>query len=320
MRVLTFNSHQPYLHLMASCLPWEFGVIAPKLPSGQFKKWDPRIRPLLKNINIYFSLQEALQNGSWDWILTHNVNDLIDSRQILIPKAFLVHGTLSGRILQDRSTINRNLYIRNLGLLFKECGARVIYISDLKRRDWGMPGDVIRPAIDINNYGGYHGQIRGVLQVCNRLQERGEMMGWSIYETVSRGISSMVVGKNPNLHGSRMSNNWDDLKELLRSYRIYLYTPQYPYEDGYNLALLEAMATGMPVASLQHITSPVRDGLEGIIAETSDELRKKVIDLLDNPEEASRLGEGARLRVEKEFAVADFQRAWESLAMRLLKK
>jgi glycosyltransferase involved in cell wall biosynthesis len=242
----------------------------------------------------------------------------MDSRSIPIPKAFLVHGTLSGRILQDRSNIDRTLYIRNLKILLKDCGARVIYISDLKRRDWGMPGDVIRPAVDIRQYGGYRGEIQGVLQVCNRLRERGAMMGWSVHEAVCQNIPNLVIGENPNLPCSRMSKDWEDLKEQLRSYRIYLYTPIYPYEDGYNLSLLEAMATGMPVASLKHCTSPIRDGLEGIVAATSEELRKKVFELLKNTEVARRLGAAARIRVEKEFAVSDFQNAWESMAVKLL--
>jgi hypothetical protein len=318
LRVLTFNSHQPYLHLLASCLPWALGVVAPKLPSGQVKQWNPRIRPLLNNISIYSSVQEALQDGPWDWILAHNVNDLLDSRSIPIPKAFLVHGTLSGRILQDRSDINRTLYVRNLNILLKDCGARVIYISNLKRRDWGMPGDVIRPAVDIRQYGGYRGEIRGVLQVCNRLRERGAMMGWSVYEAVCQNIPNLVIGENPNLPCSYMSKDWEDLKEQFRSYRIYLYTPIHPYEDGYNLSLLEAMATGMPVASLKHLTSPIRDGLEGIVAATPEELRKKVSELLDNPDKAMQLGECARLRVEKEFAISAFRLAWESFAMKLL--
>jgi hypothetical protein len=301
---------------MASCLPWEFGVITPKLPNGQIKIWNPQIRPLSENIKIYSAISEALSDGSWDWILTHNVNDLIDSRPILIPKVFLVHGTLSGRILQDRSNINRTLYVRDLKLLLKACGARVIYISELKRMDWGMAGDVIRPAIDVRNYGGYHGRIRGLLQVCNRLRERREMMGWSIFQEASRDIPAMVVGDNPNLTGSRRSNDWEDLKELLCSYRLYLYTPQYPYEDGYNLSLLEAMATGMPVATLQHPTTPVRDGVEGVSAASAAELRNKIIELLDNPEKALQLGEGARKRVESEFPVSAFKSAWESAAPR----
>jgi hypothetical protein len=301
-------------------MPWVFGVVTPRLPSGQVKQWNPQIRPLLKNIVLFSSIQKALQNGPWDWILAHNVNDLLDARHIPIPKAFLVHGTLSGRILQDHSNIDRNLYTRNLELLLKSCSARVIYISELKRRDWGIPGAVIQPAVDPRLYGKHRGEVRGVLQVCNRLRERGEMMGWNVYDSVCQNLPNLVIGENPGIPSSRISKDWEDLKEQLRSYRVYLYTPIYPYEDGYNLSLLEAMATGMPVATLRHATSPVRDGMEGVVAEAPEELREKVLDLLDNPAKAARFGEGARLRVEKEFAISDFQRAWDSLAAKLLRR
>ncbi len=318
MRVLTFNSHQPYLHLLAGCKPWIFGVVTPRLSSGQVRQWNPRIRPLLKNSILFSSVEEALQKGPWDWILAHNVNDLLDARQIPIPKAFLVHGTLSGRIVQDHSNIDRALYTRNLELLLKSCGARVIYVSELKRRDWGIPGDVIRPAVDTRLYGGYRGDVCGVLQVCNRLRERGEMTGWKEYDTVCRNLPNLVIGENPGIPSSRMSRDWEDLKEQMRSYRVYLYTPVFPYEDGYNLALLEAMAIGMPVATLRHATSPVRDGMEGVVANAPEELREKIVNLLDNPAKAIQLGEGARLRVEKKFAISDFQRAWDSFAEKLL--
>ena len=319
MRVLTFNSHQPYLHLLATALPWSFGIITPRLPSGEIKAWDPQIRPLPVNAKVYASLQEALQDGPWDWILTHNIQDLLDARNISIPKVFLVHGTLSGRILQDRSTIDRAAYLRNLQLLLEVNHCRVVYISELKRQDWMIPGEIIRSAVDIAEYAGYRGDIRGVLLVCNHLKERGAMMGWEIYQTVCRDIPHLVLGKNPNLSSSCVAAGWDDLKEQFRSFRVYLYTPVYPYEDGYNLALLEAMATGMPVAALTHATSPVRDEIEGVVASNAEVLRERIFSLLDNPEEARKMGEAARARIEGEFPMSKFKNAWQSFALRLIR-
>jgi glycosyltransferase involved in cell wall biosynthesis len=314
LRVLTFNSHQPYLHLMASSLPWVFGIVAPRLPSGVAKNWDPRIRPLPDNARLYSSIKDAKQDGAWNLFLAHNVSDLMDAREISIPKVFLIHGTLSGRIIQDQSNIDKGSYLKNLQLLLAANGARVIYISELKRQDWGIPGAVIKPGIDGRQYGGYRGNIPGILQVCNHLKERGAMMGWSIHQTVCRNLPSLVLGNNKNLPSSRMADDWDDLKEQLRSYRVYLYTPMYPYEDGYNLALLEAMATGMPVATMRHSTSPIRDGSEGVIAETAEDLRTKVVHLLANPEKAEQLGKAARARVEQEFSQERFRDAWKSFA------
>jgi hypothetical protein len=320
LRVLTFNSHQPYVYLLATALPWTFGVITPCQTSGAIKEWNPKLRPLPSNVQLYLSVQEALQDGSWDWVLTHNVNDLLDVREIKAPKAFLVHGTLSGRILQDRSAIDPSLYVKNLQVFLAASNCQIVYISELKRKDWGMPGDVIRPGMDIREYGGYQGNIRGILQVCNHLKERGAITGWKTHQEVCRDHPHLVLGNNKTLPLSRVSNSWDDLKEQLRSYRVYLYTPVYPYEDGYNLALLEAMATGMPIASLHHATSPIRDGLEGVTAPTAAELREKIVRLLDNPVEAADMGVQARLRVKQEFPLSEFQRGWQSFAAQLMRK
>jgi glycosyltransferase involved in cell wall biosynthesis len=143
-------------------------------------------------------------------------------------------------------------------------------------------------------------------------------MGWSIHQAVCHGVPNMIIGNNGNLPSSRMAGDWGDLKEQLRSYRIYLYTPMYPYEDGYNLALLEAMATGMPIATMHHRTSPIRDGSEGVVARTVEELREKVRCLLENPKEAVRLGKGARIRVEEAFPLSEFREAWQSFALNLI--
>jgi glycosyltransferase involved in cell wall biosynthesis len=263
-------------------------------------------------------VQVALQQESWDWILAHNVSDLIDAVNIALPRIFLVHGTLSGRILQDRSSIDRALYVKNLRMLLAASSTQVIYISELKRTDWGIPGEVIRHGINAGEYGGYRGDRQAVLQVCNHLKERGAITGWTTYEEACRDVPHLVVGNNGKLPSSRMAESWDDLKEQMRSCRVYLYTPVHPYEDGYNLALLEAMATGMPVAALNHPTSPIRDGIEGCIASTATELRKKVMELLDAPDEASTLGMRARARVEDEFPLHRFQQSWQEAADRVV--
>jgi hypothetical protein len=308
LRVLTFNSHQPYIHLLASAMPWEIGVVTPRLPSGKLQSWDERIRPLSPNLRLFDSLNSALDAPRWDWVLTHNINDLLDCRDLRLPKVFLVHGTLSGRILQDHSSIDRDAYIDKLRLLLDSAGCKIIYISDLKRKDWGLPGGVIRSAVDAS---------RGVLQVCNHIRERSPMLGWQVHLEACTGLPAMVMGVNRGLQGSRLSNCWEDLKEQYRSYRVYLNTAIYPYEDGYNLAMLEAMATGMPVATIQNPTSPIEEGVNGVVGRNGSELRERVIWLLDSPAEAARLGIAARASLERQFPMADFRSDWGKMASSL---
>ncbi len=66
MRVLTFNSHQPYIHLLASTLGWDFGVVLPGLPSGGAGIRDERVRPIPENVSLYRSIEEARESSSRD--------------------------------------------------------------------------------------------------------------------------------------------------------------------------------------------------------------------------------------------------------------
>ncbi len=318
MRVLTFNSHQPYIHLLATTMPWEIGVVIPHLPSGNEKAWDYRIRPLPPNVRLYASVDSAIRERTWDWILNHNANDLIDCRELNLPRVFLVHGTLRGRILQDRSSVEPSSYLRSLRRLLETQNCQVVFISQLKQEDWGLPGRIIRTAVDPAQYGGYRGDRRGILRVCNHLRERGSMLGWDAHCQVCDGLPSLVLGRNRGLSGSRPANSWEDLKEQYRSHRVYLSTAVYPFEDGYNLAMLEAMATGMPVAVMENPSSPIEHECDGIVGQTASELRKGILRLLDNPAVAARMGAAARVKLEKEFPLADFISSWQSLASSLV--
>ena len=140
------------------------------------------------------------------------------------------------------------------------------------------------------------------------------MLGWERHETVCRGLPHLLLGNNRGLVDGRTTSSWEDLKEQYRSYRLYLHTAIHPYEDGYNLSVLEAMATGMPVATLSHPTSPIQDGVQGVVAPTAVELRERVLWLLDHPGEALRLGIAARQTLERDFPIAAFQSGWQAIA------
>jgi len=77
--------------------------------------------------------------------------------------------------------------------------------------------------------------------------------------------------------------------------------------EGLPLALLEAMATGLPVvvSAVSGNTDAVRDGVDGLLVPPEDPaaLAAAVAHVLREPELAARLGTAARLRVASHFAV-----------------
>ena len=90
------------------------------------------------------------------------------------------------------------------------------------------------------------------------------------------------------------------------------------YEDGYNLSMLEAMATGMPLVATPNRTSPIRNGITGYIDPDPGVLHERLAALLEDAELAFRLGEQARSSVAEEFPLDRFTTAWESLFEELL--
>lgn len=67
--------------------------------------------------------------------------------------------------------------------------------------------------------------------------------------------------------GVEAAKNWDNLKEMLQLHRFYIHTADPRYEDGVNMATLEAMAAGMPVLGNRHPTSPIEHGKSGFLSD-----------------------------------------------------
>ena len=85
-----------------------------------------------------------------------------------------------------------------------------------------------------------------MLHVGNLKRELASVNGMADLEAAVAGLPFTLVGLNPSIAGARLSRDWDDLRETFRAHRVYMHTTRAPFEDGYNLAMLEAMATGVP--------------------------------------------------------------------------
>jgi glycosyltransferase involved in cell wall biosynthesis len=87
-------------------------------------------------------------------------------------------------------------------------------------------------------------------------------------------------------------------------------------DDGYNLAVLEAMCSGMPVLSTVASDSPVTNHENGFISRDPAVLRQAALLLLGNPGMAKRLGDRARETVIRDFPVQGFVRSWHQVIER----
>ncbi|MFO7974020.1 MAG: glycosyltransferase, partial [Candidatus Hydrogenedentota bacterium] len=78
----------------------------------------------------------------------------------------------------------------------------------------------------------------------------------------------------------------------------------------YNLAMLEAMATGMPVVSLANPTSPLTDGEDGFLSYEAEVLRGHINNLLEDVSLAREIGARGKETVAREFPIELFAEQW----------
>ena len=319
LKVLSFNWHEPYLCLLAETSHL-FTIVEPEVKKGFTMRWRKELRPLPDNITLMekeTALSE-LETGVFDLAICQNAKDLIFIKDFLLPKILVCHNKLSTEIALGRNQVNREEYLASLRDTFRKIN--LVFISENKMKDWGCEGSIITPGIDSNEYRGYSGDIQKVLRVGNMIKERDLMMGHTVQEKILKDIPNMLMGENPTIPESRVSKNWEELKSNYVSHRLFLNTTVNQYEDGYNLAMLEAMATGMPVVCTGNDTSPIVNGENGFISDDIQYLREKIRFLFENRDEAKRIGQNGRKTVKENFSLEKFVEKWETVIDDTVKK
>jgi phosphatidyl-myo-inositol dimannoside synthase len=91
--------------------------------------------------------------------------------------------------------------------------------------------------------------------------------------------------------------------------------------EGFGFVYLEAMARGKPVIGGAHGGAPevIRDGVTGYVVQHGDteQLMTSMDALLSNPEQAKKMGERGRERVEKEFKFSVFAKNFKKILREL---
>lgn len=319
LNILTFNWHEPYLCLLAK-LGYDFHVVEPEIVQGRIRHWDTNMRQVPGNVKL-LSIEQArekLESNEIDLAIAHNIKDLIWLQAYGIPKIIVFHNKLTTEIGLADTTISTAQYREQIQFLMN--GVQKVFISNSKRKDWGLDGHVILPGIDTNEYGGYTGEVSSILRIGNLMKERDLMMGFTASQQIVNGLPCATLGLNPGLAGVRLSQGFDDLLDHYRKCCCYLNTTVEGYEDGYNLAMLEAMATGMPVISTFNRTSPIQNGVNGFISDDIAYLRLCAGELLGNPKLARELGVNARQTIIDQFNIKTYLDNWNAVISETIMK
>ncbi|MGE5294491.1 MAG: glycosyltransferase [Solirubrobacterales bacterium] len=306
-RLLVFNCHEPWIFQLR-VLACELDIVV-NLPGKYNKGWDHRMRPVPANARLV-TLDEALASPApYHCIITHNNTDLLDVRYRSDPKLLVLHHSLEGRLAEEHSRIDPQKMRHILRTYVEMVGAHVVATSMFKGESWGFTEDIVHPGVDIGDYAPHRGDQPCGLRICNFISSRRKILVWDFHEQAFEGVPVTLVGHNPDLPGVEAARDWDHLKSLLQSHRFYIHTADPRFEAGYNMALAEAMAAGLPVLGNRHPTSPVKHGVTGFLSDDPRELQRYARILLADQKLAHDMGQEARRTAAERFSPLRFKQA-----------
>ncbi len=289
-----------------------FDVVEPELGRGAKRKWDLRARPLPQNMRLT-PLEEGrqkLEDGYYDLALCHNFKDMKAAASFPVPIILVFHNKLSTELALGENSVERKKYLADVEPLAARAET-MVFVSEAKRDDWGFgKGVVILPGLDPEDFTRYQGNIKKILRVGNRMKERDIMLGHTLHEKICDLFDTTLLGINPTLSASRPAESWEELKSHFAGHRLYLNCTLHPFEDGYNLAMLEAMATGAPVVSWGRPDSPITNEVDGFLSNDIGQIRAYITRLLGDIDLARATGAHGRDTVLEMFDIERFKASW----------
>jgi hypothetical protein len=305
MRLLVMNCHEPWIYQLR-VLDAELDIVV-GLTGRYTTTWDERMRPLPPRARL-LSLADALAEPAerWDCVIAHNITDLLDLKQLAVPAVLMIHDFLEGRLAQQQSDLKPSAMRDRLRQYLALRGAHAVAISPTKAQSWGVGGDIVPNFADPADYEPARYDTPAGLRVANHIWSKRVFLQWDLHEAAFAGLPITIVGHNPEFQ-VEAAPSWDALRAQFATHRFFVHTANPRYEDGYNMACLEAMAAGLPVLGNRHPTSLIKHGVSGFLSNDPQQLRGYAQQLLDDAELARRMGDAARQAVAQRFTAGRFR-------------
>jgi hypothetical protein len=305
MRLLVLNCHEPWTYQLG-ILNAELDVVV-DLPGRQVAGWDHRMRPLPAKARL-LTLADALarHGAAWSAVICHSISDLLDTATIEAPKLLVLHDTVDGRLVQQGADFDKPQLIAMLHSYLELFGAQAIPVTAAKGESWGVAGQPLHCFADPVEYQVPSYGVAAGLRVANNVTSKRVFLAWDFHQAAFGELPVTLVGHNPDI-GVEAARDWEALRRNFATHRFYIHTADPRFEDGFNMAMIEAMAAGLPVVSNAHPTSPLTHGVDGFLAATPQDARMYAERLLGDIDLARTMGAAARKTAWSRFAPRSFR-------------
>jgi hypothetical protein len=302
LRVLTWHVHGNYLFYLTQAHHDFYLVTRPGFPPGYAGKGGA----LPWGDNLHEVRTEEVASGQFDVILfqhrQHWDNDrlnVLSDAQRRLPRVYIEHDPPQDNPFGQRHWVcdpdTLLVHVTHFNRLMWDCGP--------------TPVRVIEHGVLVPNEVRYSGELARGIVVINHLSERGRRLGSDVFAALKTRLPLDLVGMSAQAAGGLGEVRNTELAAFCAPYRFFFNPIRW---TSLGLAVVEAMSIGMPIVGLAttELATVIRNDESGYLDTNVDTLVDAMQNLLDDPAEARRLGEGARRVAAGRFGIERFAREW----------
>jgi glycosyltransferase involved in cell wall biosynthesis len=302
LRVLTWHVHGNYL-LNLTQAPHDFWV--PFTPDRSHP-YGGRIGDFPWPDNLHELPAEAIRDEAFDCVLFQSRRvyredqlALLSEEQRCGPRMYLEHDPPLAHPFAERHPVD-------------DPAVTVVHVTPWNALMWDSgrsPTCVIEHGVVVPDDVRYTGERPRGITAINHLRQRGRRMGADIFERVRAVVPIDLVGLDAESMGGLGPIAPTALAPLMSRYRFFFSPVRH---TSLSLAMIEAMMVGLPVVGLAtgETAQIIENGLSGYVDTSLDRVMAAARRLIDDPDEARRLGDGARRVARERYSIKRFGRDW----------
>ena len=304
LRVLTWHVHGSYL-LYLSRVPHDLFVpVKPGRPEDYVGlapggyAWPSNLHEVRADEVPRLELDCVLTQTHAQWLRERD--RLLSPEQLRLPRIHLEHDPPREHPVDQRHPVD-------------DPDALLVHVTPFNALMWDSgrtPTRIVEHGVVVPDGVRYTGELDRGLTLVNNLPLRGRRVGADVYRRVRESVPLDLAGMGSSGEPGGLGEVPHDRLPAFQARYRFLFNPIRYTSLG--LAVCEAMMLGMPVVALattEHATV-VENGVSGYADTDVERLIERMRELLDDPEAARRLGEGARARARERFGIERFVRDW----------
>jgi glycosyltransferase involved in cell wall biosynthesis len=302
LKILTWHTHGSYLYYLTQA-PHDFYVMSkPDRPPG----YGGRCGHIPWGDNVIDMPVAEVKDHEFDLILFQDDDQYLKDQhtylseaQRRLPKIYIEHDTPREHPTDMPHPVD-------------DPSVLLVHVTHFNRLMWNngrTPTRVVEHGVLVPPDVSYRGDKARGLVVINNIATRGRRLGHDVFLQARQKIPLDLVGMGALEAGGIGEIEHAQLPAFSSQYRFFFNPIRY---TSLGLAVIEAMMIGMPVVGLAttEMSTVIDNGVSGYVDTNVDALIERMQALIEDPQLARRLGEGARRYASERFHIDRFVDDW----------